>query len=120
MKPEPYVYSGGRLTQYVPPFGTKDFPQAMVDDRQWYREFEKAVGKIDMNGSAFLQKSLMGYQKFMYLLCKYPRKMEKIQFAPVPPIDLIWHTYLAQPQAYKKDCTRLIDSVVHHKLLPKK
>ena len=66
-----------------------------------------------------LQSSMLGYQRFMYLLTKYPMEMERTNFSPCPPIDLIWHTYLAQSASYHKDSERLVGHVHHHKLLPK-
>jgi len=67
---------------------------------------------------ATIAQAVVGYQRFMYLLAKYPQKMEYIDFAPCPTIDLIWHTMLVQPAVYERFSRRLILHVVHHKVLP--
>lgn len=82
-----------------------------------------------------LQKALVGYQRYLYLLAKYPQTMEANSFAPVPIVgacnliipylsndpsaisDLMWHTHLAAPAAYFVDSVRLMGTVRHHKLL---
>jgi len=91
----------------------------MVDDRVWFREFNKATEGVDVYSTAFLRKAQLGFQKFMYLLAKWPVKMDRIGFSPCPPIDLMWHTYLLQPKEYAIFSKKLILRVVHHKLLPK-
>jgi len=90
-----------------------------VNDRMWFREFKRATQRVDTNSVAFLRKAQLGFQKFMYLLAKWPMKMENINFSPCPPIDLMWHTYLVQPTEYAIFCKKLIINVVHHKLLPR-
>ncbi len=72
-------------------------------DRKWYREYcasisgNGIVGDID---DSFLRRCQLGYQRFMYLMAKSPRALERTNFAPPPPIDLFWHTHLAQPSVY--------------------
>lgn len=43
-----------------------------------------------MRSVAFLHRSLLGYQRFLYLLAKFPKTLQRIGFSPSPPIDLFW------------------------------
>jgi hypothetical protein len=49
-----------------------------------------------------------GYQRMMYLKWKYSAEMERLQFAPCPAIDLIWHTHLLHPAEYRGDMNGLL------------
>jgi len=90
-------------------------------DKLWFREFKKATIIEDMNNipDEFFTRALLGYQKYLYLVTKYPRYTEKIMFSPCPSIDLIWHTHLIQPASYESDSKYLTFVVRHHKLLPR-
>ena len=93
-------------------------PEVVIADREWYRQFKTSTSESDVLGDKFLKKSAAGYQKYLYLLTKYPMRMEYIAFGPNPPIDLMWHTHLIQPKSYFSDCKELMYEVSHHKLLP--
>lgn len=90
----------------------------VADDRSWFLNFLKAHGKTVFE-RAELEAFVLGYQKYLYLLAKYPMRMERIGFAPNPSIDLIWHTHLVNPRAYYYDVGFLCHGVTHHKLLPR-
>lgn len=46
---------------------------------------------IDVKSSGFLQRSLLGYQRFLYLTAKLPNTLQRLCFSPSPPIDLFWY-----------------------------
>ena len=97
----------------------KHLPGIVADDRKWFPNFVSAMGE-DFEDIDF-EKCHIGYQKYLYLLTKYPRRMEWISFAPNPAIDLMWHTHLATPKAYWKDVSFVMcveSSLPMHKLLP--
>jgi len=105
--------------------------QDLIDDRMWFREFIKACQSagtddplsilLDQSDNEdqtrFFENALLGYQRFIYLVTKYPRYVEKIKFSPIPSIDLIWHTHLLQPRSYYKDSMKLTNEIRQHKLL---
>jgi hypothetical protein len=91
--------------------------QAFVDDRQWFEEFLKVASHLDLNDDRFFLRAQLGYQRFMYLMAKYPRGLEGLNFAPSPPIDLLWHTHILQPAVYRRDMLRVVRHVPEHKLL---
>jgi hypothetical protein len=87
-------------------------------DRDWFANFLAAHGGRSEFDTETLQKFQIGYQKYLYLLTKYPLKMEWIGFSPTPSIDLFWHSHLLNPTAYFHDLEKLTFGVPHHKLLP--
>jgi len=102
-----------------------------IGDREWYRQFiiscqnagtENPESILFEDGNEdqirFFENALLGYQRYLYLITKYPDYVENIMFSPIPAIDLIWHTHLLQPESYYKDCMILMNEVRHHKLLP--
>jgi hypothetical protein len=44
-------------------------------------------------------------------------EMETLGFAPCPTIDLMWHTHLLFPSAYRRDMMAQLGHVPAHKLL---
>lgn len=62
---------------------------------------------------------VVAYQRYLYLCCKYERRMEWCGFAPTPAIDLVWHTHLLRPRSYFYDVAFICNTKpVMHKLLP--
>jgi len=101
---------------------TKEFKinaraRMVFDDWLWFDEFTKATANIDVSQPEFFRRSHLGYQKYLYLMAHSPVAMENMSFAPCPPIDLMWHTHILQPDAYFRDSLHLLFSVKHHKLL---
>jgi len=105
----------------------------LIDDRTWYKQFVRAcqsAGEEDPtsillehgNNSQqnFFSNALLGYQRFLYLITKYPKYVEDIMFSPIPAIDLIWHTHLVQPSSYYYDAVHLMFQVRHHKILERR
>jgi len=90
----------------------------LVADRMWYRELRRATEGVDISAKAFLRRAVLGFQRFMYLLTKYPVRTETCAFSPCPPIDLIWHTLLVQPKEWEQFRRKVITRILHHKLLP--
>jgi len=90
-------------------------------DKKWFREFKKATKCDEMDlkdiPNEYFERALLGYQKFLYLMTKYPSYTETTMFSPCPSIDLIWHTHLIQPKCYEKDSQFLTFSTRDHKLI---
>ena len=87
-------------------------------DRDWLVNLRAAFGGQINFSQPDLKHFQIGYQKYLYLLAKYPFRCEWIGFAPTPSIDLMWHAHLIQPKAYWRDVTFLCFGLPHHKLLP--
>ena len=86
-------------------------------DKDWLVNFRAVFDRNEFTAEE-LAHFQVGYQKYLYLVAKYPFRMEWIGFAPTPAIDLFWHSHLLQPRAYWRDTTFLIFGTPHHKLLP--
>jgi len=91
-------------------------------ETMWIKEFKKATMSEALNVSdipdEFFERAMLGYQKFLYVVTKYPKYTEQIMFAPCPGIDLMWHTHLVQPESHEKDSVFLTFKSRDHKLLP--
>lgn len=63
-------------------------PAMVADDADWFTNFVASQGgKMDVTQDD-LQRFQLGYQRYLYLVAKYERRMEWIGFAPTPAIDL--------------------------------
>jgi hypothetical protein len=66
-----------------------DLVQMVNDDSDWFENFVASQGgRIDDISADRWATFMVGYQRYLYLVAKYERKMEWIGFAPTPAIDL--------------------------------
>ena len=55
-------------------------------------------------------KSYNEYQKFLYLIYKYP----KSAICPTRYIDHVWHNHMLDPIAYYNDCMKWFGKIIGH------
>ena len=64
----------------------------------------------EYDGTVFLEESVTRYQMMLRLMKENPAQF----IVPTYDIDNIWHTHLAFPCRYIKDCCRIVGRSIHH------
>ena len=89
--------------------------------KMWLDSFRSKFGaRLDLilDDQFEMRNFQIRYQKYLYLLTKYPQTMEWMAHPPSLEIDLFWHAHLLHHHQYLRDMSRLCFYIPHHNVLP--
>ena len=106
---EPFDVDPGRVSQISAAQSSElscDLIRAAANQRNFYYQ----VSLPHYSDRKFLENAVKRYKRFLRLHSSSSQEI----FVPTCDIDLIWHAHLANPLAYRKECSKLFQGTLDH------